>query len=418
MLPSSHLAPMNLVAINSPRRDQELAEAFAGFVCAAQRLETSYGALQSEIAQLRLQLEERDAQLASSLAETLQIRAGLQSILEALPCGVALVSDRDQLLFANPEAYRIVGQSPESPAAERDATLHAFIRGMGPAARIAEDEREVCVDSPRCQWAAVRCGRMRLSFFPGSQDCAGEGTIYFLRDITWRRRSEQERDQGRNMVALAEMAAMLAHEIRNPLGAMELFAGLLTQSPELTDEPRGWARNIQAAIRSLSMLVDNVLTLKTVGAFQRTLVRVEELIAGCISFLTPLADQCGIAMVFDSDSETATISADANSFRQLVLNLSNNAFKHTPSGGRLTIKVANAVAAGRPIVAIEFADTGSGIAPELLPHIFEPGATTGAHSTGLGLTICRKIMDGHQGKIAVASLPGHGSTIRLEFPAL
>jgi signal transduction histidine kinase len=102
----------------------------------------------------------------------------------------------------------------------------------------------------------------------------------------------------------------------------------------------------------------------------------------------------------------------------VLLNLACNALRHTAEGGAISIAATVETAQSEAIVVIEFSDTGSGIRPEDLPHIFNVGFTTTGQTPGLGLTVCQRIVEQHCGSINVRSQVGRGTTFRMEFPLL
>lgn len=127
-----------------------------------------------------------------------------------------------------------------------------------------------------------------------------------------------------------------------------------------------------------------------------------------------------ITVELECAAEAPTVQADRQQFRQLFLNLLTNASDAMPQGGTLTVRVfPGRMATGAAAAVIEFADTGTGIAPTDLAKIWEPFFTTKPEGkgTGLGLAICRRIVEEHQGTINIESEPGQGTTVRITLPA-
>jgi signal transduction histidine kinase len=131
-----------------------------------------------------------------------------------------------------------------------------------------------------------------------------------------------------------------------------------------------------------------------------------------------LAQQKGVELTLREALNSAQISGDSNGLRQMILNLACNALRHTQAGGAITVTAAlKAMASGQTAV-VEFADTGSGIRPEDLPHIFKVGFSTTGQTPGLGLTVCQRIMEQHNGTVNVRSQLGRGTIFSLQFPVL
>ncbi len=175
------------------------------------------------------------------------------------------------------------------------------------------------------------------------------------------------------MVALAEMATLLAHEIRNPLGSLELFASLLASDAGLTNDSQKWVQKIQAGVRSLAATVNNVLRFHTPGSAPLAMSKLREILVEWRRVCSSAGQQAGIEHQLEETLGEIEVMGDAGGLQQLLLNLAHNALRHTPAGGTLSIRGQMDSLAERRFAVVEFSDTGSGISPEDLPHIFEAG---------------------------------------------
>ena len=270
-----------------------------------------------------------------------------------------------------------------------------------------EVKAEVKAEAREVEWIAVRRAPLPAT--------AGLSSILILRDITADKRLEGEREQMRCRQALAEMSALLAHEVRNPLGSLELFAGLLAGA-ELNQESRNWVAHLQAGLRLLGATVNNVLHFHSQPALGLAPTDLGNLLAWLEQFLRPLAQQARVRLDLHQELDRVEIAADRHRLEQVVLNLALNAFRFMPHGGVLKITGRVQRAGKRQTARVEMADTGCGIAAENVPRIFAAGFTTRAGSPGLGLAVCRTIMQQHGGSIAVSSRLRQGSRFTLEFP--
>ena len=226
-------------------------------------------------------------------------------------------------------------------------------------------------------------------------------------------RLQQEHERLRRRQALAELSATLAHEIRNPLGSLELFAGLLAES-ELDSEKRGWVEHLQAGLRTLAATVNNVLQFHSQPALGLAPTDLGQLLRSLAQFLRPLAQRARVHLEILPAPDGMVVAADRHRLEQVLLNLALNSLHFMPSGG--VLRIAGRPMAGEHKICIEVADTGPGIAAENLQRIFQPGFTTRTGSPGLGLAVCKTIMGQHGGSIHASSRPGRGSTFILEFP--
>jgi len=409
---------MNVALGAAPTPEGHLSDAFTAFMTAASRLENSYGSLQDEVERLRRELEERNASLATSLATNRELTIALHRILEALPCGVAVVESSNRAIaLINPEARRMLGMPADATINWDDFPTRIRTLVDSPGA-LQSGEQEICLkkDSNK-QWVAVRRSDIVDS---GNQqngvgNHAGSRTVLIIRDVTAQKEAENERESTRNIVALAEMATVLAHEIRNPLGSLELFARLLTEEPSLGNAAKEWISNVQAGVRSLSATVNNVLSFYSLGAPHLVPVNLASLLASEMEFVRPLAEQKAVKVTLEETLGDAELRADPNGLQQVFLNLVCNALRHTPTGGNITV-TGKLEKHGSPQAVVEFRDNGKGIRAEDLPHVFEPGFSTTGQSPGLGLTVCRRIVEQHGGTISAQSRLGQGATFRMEFP--
>lgn len=413
---------MKPVTVLPAAGDGLLADAFSAFVSAATRLERSYSQLHDEVAQLRTQLEERNRALASSLEENARMKMLHGKILDALPCGVAVVDAKyEEIVLLNPEAVRLLGISAgEKPLWSRlPASLRAMI-DSGPSQTWRQgDEQQIALQEPAGdRWLRVRCTSIESASVNPAANSTLPALILTFSDATSQKQADEQREASRQMVALAEISTLLAHEIRNPLGSLELFASLLATDAGLTEQSRKWTHHLQAGVRSLAATVNNVLRFHTPGTPKLVATKLLDLLVNSVDFIRPLAKQAGITIVLEQTLEQIEVMADSGALQQLFLNLARNAFRHTPAGGSVSVRARVESHMDTQVAIVEFSDTGSGISPEDLAHIFEAGFTTNRQSTGLGLAVCERIMAQHHGTITATSKLGEGSTFRMELPIL
>ena len=135
-----------------------------------------------------------------------------------------------------------------------------------------------------------------------------------------------------------------------------------------------------------------------------------------MEFLSPLARQRGMHLRLENLAEPAVVSADPHRLQQVFLNLALNSFRAMSPGGALLVSACRTATAGHRQVRIDFEDQGVGIPPEQIERLFDPGFTTHAGSPGLGLSVCRKVIEQHRGTIRVQSVPRLGSTFTVTLP--
>jgi len=255
------------------------------------------------------------------------------------------------------------------------------------------------------------------------RDAAGaiEGVMTFDLDVTEAVRARQEMERVNR--AKDEFLATMSHELRTPLNAIYGWATILRRKPREEEKlERGLEaieRNAKAQTRLVSDLLDvsRIITGKLELKLRRT--EVAPLILAAADVVRPAADGKGVRLVVDVDPQLGETVADPDRIQQIVWNLLTNAVRFTPRGGRVTV-LGDRTASG---VVIRVQDSGAGIAPEHLPHVFErfmqvDSSTTRAHGgLGLGLAIVRYLVEAHGGSVEAHSVGlGQGATFTVQLP--
>jgi signal transduction histidine kinase len=419
MLPSSHVIPIMALGADPVPSPQLLADAFSEFISASAVLEASYRDLQQEVARLSSELSQRNEALIRSLDENDRMRAELQQMLDSMPCGVLVLNRAEQIVMINPEGRRLLELGDARVGTLRRLTEISQVDFDALAKRPAGPfDSELCIHSEWDQrWLAI--GHRTLADTSECGEAAGRSdrlrSIWIIRDITASKQAELEREAARRATALAEISTILAHEIKNPLASMELFAGLIEQEP---GDASQWIAHLRAGIRALSGTVNNVLSLNSEGRLRLTPIRLAACVQSGVEFVRPIAHQAGVSLSF-AEKETATqVLGNEDAIRQIVLNVVSNAIRHTAPGGSVSVsmRTIELVDAGRATVTIQ--DTGCGIAEGVLARVFDAGFSATGETPGLGLAVCRRLMAQHDGEIRIASRVGEGTSVQLEFPIL
>ncbi len=399
---------------------RSLTRAFQSFTQAADSLEKSYGLLQAEVLRLRFELERTNRDLATSLDENTRMRGYLTRVLEGMPCGLLVVDRRGELRMANAEAQRLLcGASSEratpfdepKPAVLAPEVLCQFIADSRASA--ARTEWEWILERAE---GARTIGLACAVLGEGDGEGSASESVFLLRDVTEEKRRTVALETARRRESLAEMATLLAHEIRNPLGSLELFAGLLADASAAQPELRRWTDHVQAGLRSLSATVNNVLQFHSQPSPQLGTVNLGRLLRDSIDFLRPLARQAGLRIDFQNSLGELEIAADAHRLQQVFFNLALNAFRSMSVNGMFSVRLEWADYDRLNDVRIDFEDTGRGIVSEHLEKIFESGFTTNPGNPGLGLAVSRTVVEQHGGSIRVKSEIGKGTTFSLILP--
>jgi len=271
------------------------------------------------------------------------------------------------------------------------------------------------------------------------RDAAGQivGASKIARDITERKRAEEERERllvseqaARADAEVAnrakdEFLATLSHELRTPLNAIMGWATMLRGDKLDADTQKRAIEIIDRNARVQAQMIEGVLDVSRIvsGKFQLELrpVQLSAVIQAAVESIRPAADSKRLQVLLAFDSSVGPVCGDFNRLQQVVWNLVSNAVKFTPSGGEISVQLRKRVSCAEIVVR----DTGEGIEPQFLPHVFErfrqaDGSTTRRHGgLGLGLAIVRHLVELHGGVARVESAGrGTGATFRVELPII
>ncbi len=230
---------------------------------------------------------------------------------------------------------------------------------------------------------------------------------------------EENLRRAEKLSTLGEMAAVLAHEIRNPLGSIRGTAEILRDDYKPGD-PKYEFIDIQIReTERLNRVVEDFLRMARPLPTDMARCRVQAELETVAQLVANDARERRVSLILDSPADDLVVKGDGDKLRQAFLNIVINSLQATPEGGRLAISsTLSRTDDAHGMCEIRFCDTGAGIDAETLPRIFEPFYTTKADGTGLGLAITRKIIEGHGGSLHVESTVGHGTTILVKLPAL
>ncbi len=364
------------------------------------------------------------AVLGGTLATRLsRVRVLLDEVLQNLGEGVVAVDSLGRIAFVNREAARLLGAPDERRLLDRPAAaVFAEASGTLREMLLSGGGGPMEVDVPGGG------GRLPVEASVSLvRDDAGRprGTVVVLRDVTLRREVARARAQASRLQAISEMAAGLAHEIRNPLASIRGSIQELIEGARATTEVR---RLMEIAITESDRL-DGIITQFLEFARSRAPrprpLAARPLLEEMAILLEKRGLPAGTGVAIEAAPEVA-VYADAEQIRQVLLNLGLNAIEAMPGGGTLTLAALRApvpsgaydgrLPAAATGVSVQVRDTGVGIAPENIPQLGNPFFTTKPGGTGLGLAIVHRVVEAHGGVVRVVSSPGSGTTLDVWWP--
>jgi two-component system sensor histidine kinase HydH len=240
------------------------------------------------------------------------------------------------------------------------------------------------------------------------------GTILLFRDMTEIIRLKDEVARSRRLASLGELAAGVAHEIRNPLSSIKGFATYFREKfadvPADREAAEVMISEVDRMNRTITQLIEFARPLK----MKSTLVSLPLVIRHALALIEKEAAKQGVRVETEIPVGNWEIPVDADRMTQVFLNLFLNALKAMEDGGVLRVAI---FPQDEKNIRITVADTGIGIPAAELPRVFDPYFTTRSTGTGLGLAICHKIVEAHNGEIFLESEPGAGTKAVVILPA-
>ncbi len=384
------------------RPDSELLQAaFRSFDGAAATLQQSYRALTSRLEQLDLELADRNEALRLNLRSNEELREHLAAILESLATGILVTDEQGTVTRCNRAGEQLLGTTRDRIVGR---PLEACLREAGLDGR----------DYP----LTTKTGAVATITQKALSDAEGRsaGGLTLIQDVTTIHQLEERLQRRNRLAAMGEMVGRIAHEIRNPLGSIELFASMLRRDLKDDGNLRGYAEHICSAVQLLDRLLSNLLLYTKPDCSRRGWHQTEAVILDALALAAHAVAKARLEVRLHVETAASRLWCDAGQLKQALLNLILNGVQAMPDGGALTLS-ALAETGPEGVMRLSVSDTGIGIPLALRTRIFDPFFTTKDEGTGLGLAIVHAIVEGHRGRIDVDSAPGQGTTFTIVLPA-
>ena len=245
----------------------------------------------------------------------------------------------------------------------------------------------------------------------------------FVTDVTERKELEKQLTRARKLEFLGQLAAGVAHEVRNPLNAILTVSEALFREPALCAAPdlEPYISHIRSQVNRLARLMNDLLDLgRPISRDSLQPVLLVDLCRQTIRLWqqTGVATDFSVELVVTPVHERLQVRADRDRLQQIIFNLLENAGQHSPAGGRISLLLDEPLTQdGRELVLLRVVDQGGGIAPELVEQVFEPFYSSRRGGSGLGLTLVRQFADQMGGSVRITSnAPEPGCTVLLQLP--
>jgi signal transduction histidine kinase len=363
-----------VVSVMQPAESQLLKNAFQEFVKASDSLTGYYLTLENRITQLNTEINEKNRELEKA-------KESFYNILNSLPVGV-LVQDKGSTVFTNKEAQRF-GLAGMAVRFQKDSA------GMG----------EVKSEKGYFRWR-----KSSLATGEESQD------VIVFEDVTEVQKMKERSERDERLRAMGEMAARIAHEIKNPLGSMQLYLSMIAKG-KVGDKEKQYVNSVIFGVSTIDRIINNLLSYtrpKTVVLREGILSAV---VKEVIDFMSVSIGNKSIETRFTSSYDDVSLF-DPDLIKLPLMNFTSNAMEAIIDKGTISVNVREE----SEHILVTFTDDGVGMCEETRKNVFNPFFTTKDKGVGLGLFIAHNIIKAHDGYVEAESEEGKGSSFTIFLP--
>ncbi len=419
---------------------KSLQKAFEEFNNSTEVLTNAYRELQKKFEDINFELDKKNKELQKSLDENFRVKNYLNNILESMNSGVVAIDLNGKITIFNRAAEEITGFSGEEVVGKyyKDvlgkSVHHKFTLNytLISGENIVNREKEIIRKDNK---------KIPISFSTSYiTDKSGNilGAVEIFQDLTDYKKLEKELIKKNTLAALGEMAATVAHEIRNPLGGITGFANLLYRDLKDDEDKARLVKKIIQGVESLNKIVTNLLTYTRDFKLNMQIVKLRDIVDNVVGNIGSMMEQRKLQIEIENNikDELIELKCDKDLLVQSLYNIMINsidAVSHIEnpkisinvlrkekeirqfSHWNMITKTPKSMA--RPIF-IKISDNGIGISKENIEKIFNPFFTTKENGTGLGLAIVKKIINLHNGDILIESKENEGTDIIIKLPGI
>jgi len=347
-------------------------------------------------------------------------------IVSSMRNGVIAFYRDGRLALMNDEAYRMFGLTPSDgdvgrPFADVLRAVPAIVRVLGGAFELSHLPN-------RAELRLTDLDRVIGYTLSQVKDDAGLpiGAVLFFKDLTQVEQLEERERLRDRLASLGEMAAGIAHELKNPLAGIEVMAGLLRRQVSDSKDAQSLLADIISEAKLANAIVVEMLEFVRPVRLQVEPTSIADVVQQSVTMAESKAERGSVEVTVDLERGLPHIQADHHQLVQVFTNLIANAFEALDGKGHINISGGISamdndpafvgVHPPTPTVVVDVADDGPGVKADVTEKIFDPFFTTKVTGTGLGLAIVRKIVDAHDGRIDVSSEQGVGTKFRVTVP--
>jgi two-component system sensor histidine kinase HydH len=342
-----------------------------------------------------------------------RVKAFSDSLVENMPLGLVAINGKGDIILFNQTAESILGcMSRDVMEKKADEVLPrpcvALLSSLKAEKKLLEKE----IDCP------VKNGDMAplevIATILEEEDGAFLGYVILFRDITEIQHLKKEITRSQRLASLGNLAAGIAHEIRNPLSSIKGFATYFKERYRDNPEDEKTAEIMIQEVERLNRVISQLLEFARPMDISKQPTSIHTVIRHTLKMIEGQARSKGITLRTELSPDVRDVLIDPDKMTQVFLNLYLNAIEAMERGGELSVSLSPQ---GERMIRIDICDTGRGLDLEELAHIFDPYFTTKSTGTGLGLAIVHKIVEAHEGVIRADSVKGKGTTLSVFLPA-
>jgi nitrogen-specific signal transduction histidine kinase len=343
----------------------------------------------------------------------------LHHVFSHLRAGILAVDRRKRVVLMNPAAGDVLGLDPESAEGKPfDEVLTAhpnLVVFLSDALMLNTvlDRTEMSIGGPRHPTLGVTSTPL-----PATTEHDG-GLVVIFKDLTQVERREEQAQLKERLIALGQMAAGLAHEMRNPLAAIKVTVGLLRRTLKADPDVDLKLRSIMGDVQRLNQSVTDCLAFARPIRLDPKYIHINDVLEKVLNQTISLEHTYPFQVVRQFGAGLPKTWVDPQQLEIVFFNLINNAIDAVRQRhGTITISTAVRHDAGRDDLVATIADNGEGIPPDRIPKVFMPFFTTKSRGSGLGLANAKKIVDHLHGTIELTSKPGKGTRFAIQLPVI
>lgn len=374
---------------------QSLEETFQTFNQLTESLECNYLQLEDRVAQLQSQLSDVRRKHREEITARDNIAKKLSSVLQALPAGVVVLNREGLVQDCNPAAVEILGESLQGEL-WRNVVERVFMPR-------SDDGHEI----------SLKDGRLvNISTCPLGND---PGQILLIADVTEPRRLQTYINQHQRLIAMGEMVASLAHQIRTPLSTALLSASQLKNTALPAERKQKQAEKLINNLRHLENLVTDMLVFSREGHCRSDTIALSQLVEKLVNDAQSIAQLRNITLLRQDSCPNTRVLGNQSILLSALQNLLDNALHAVADEGRVEVSIKSSLMGSVDIVV---ADNGPGIPPPIQGKVFDPFFTTKEQGTGLGLAVVQAVVRAHQGDIWLDTEHSVGCRFILRLPTM